>query len=337
MARKNTQEIIKKLQNSIAAAISPLMSKKGAFALLDFPNYANVGDSAIWLGQIEYFRQQHGSIPSYVSEISAHNSGELRQTMPKGTIFLNGGGNFGDLWPRHQQFREKILQEFHDYPVVQLPQSIHFQDPERLQEAARIIKAHPDFTLLVRDHKTLAIAQANFSCKIIMCPDMAFALGDLSGQRQPTRDLLLLLRTDSEKKTSGPASFGGATAEDWVNEDSEIAVKTRREVILSLPFKLGLQAFSRPRQRELLFRRLAEKRLERGLQQIQSARFTVTDRLHTHILSLLSDRDHIALDNSYGKVSNFIAAWTKDSQITQQASTLEAALELYENWKNSQD
>ena len=43
-------------------------------------------------------------------------------------IFIHGGGNFGDLWPEHQQFREMILQRYPDRPVIQLPQSIHFQD-----------------------------------------------------------------------------------------------------------------------------------------------------------------------------------------------------------------
>ncbi len=336
MARANTLEIITRLQNEIDNVINPLLPKQEGFALLDFPNHANVGDSAIWLGEIEYFRRQHGVAPHYVSEIENHNNSELRKAVTKGTIFLHGGGNFGDIWPRHQQFREKILKEFHDYPIVQLPQSIHFQDPALLREAGRLINAHPNFTLLVRDHKSLTIAQANFTCKIKLCPDMAFALGDLSGQLQPSRQLLLLLRTDSEKQATTGVSSPPTMAEDWLDEDHAIVEKTRREVMLTLPFKLGFQALKRPRQRELLYRRLAEKRVQRGLQQIQSARFTITDRLHTHILSLLSDRNHVALDNNYGKISNFIAAWTKESQITQQASTLEAALKLYESWKNSQ-
>lgn len=325
----DTQSIVRKLQNNIHNAIGPLFPKSGKYALLDFPNYSNVGDSAIWLGELEYFKKHHNAIPCYVSENSKHCSESMKAAMPDGTLFLNGGGNFGDIWLAHQLFREKIVQEFPDRPIVQLPQSIHFQDQERLKQAAHIINSHPDFTLLVRDHKSLAIAKENFTCKIALCPDMAFALGYLQRTIQPTRDLLLLLRTDSEKKSSQMEGLDVQSSEDWIDEDRDIEAKTRKEVILSLPYKLGIYALNKNRQRELLFRRLAEKRVERGLAQIQSARFVITDRLHTHILSLLSNRPHVALDNSYGKISNFIEAWTKESVITQRAQTLEEAFRSY--------
>ena len=37
----------------------------------------------------------------------------------------------------------------------------------------------------------------------------------------------------------------------------------------------------------------------------------VTDRLHGHILSLLLDLPNALVDNSYGKVRNFVDLWTK--------------------------
>ena len=325
----NTQSVITQLQNNIHSAIGPLFPASGEYALLDFPNHANVGDSAIWLGELEYFKRHFDATPSYVSQNARHCSESLRKAIPQGTLFLHGGGNFGDIWPKHQLFREQIIKEFPDRPIVQLPQSIHFQDPAMLQQAKLIINAHPNFTLLVRDHKSLAIAQENFTCKIKLSPDMAFALGDQTGLVTPTRDLLLLLRTDSEKAPSQMEGVQIPSSEDWLDEDSTLEAKTRKEIIFSLPFKLGIHAFNKNAQRELLFRRLAQIRVLRGLMQIQSARFVITDRLHTHILSLLSHRPHIALDNSYGKISNFIEAWTKESLITQRAQTLDEALRSY--------
>lgn len=325
----NTKSVITQLQSDIHNTLGSLFPSSGKYALLDFPNHANVGDSAIWLGELEYFQQHFKAIPSYVSQNARHCSETLKKAMPEGTLFLHGGGNFGDIWPKHQQFREQIIKEFPDRPIVQLPQSIHFQDPDLLKQAKQTINSHPNFTLLVRDHKSLAIAQENFTCKIYLCPDMAFALGFQHNTITPTRDILLLLRTDSEKRPSNTVGLDIPKSEDWLEEDASTEAKIRQEIILSLPFTLGIHAFNKNRQRELLFRRLAQARVSRGLKQIQSARFVITDRLHTHILSLLSHRPHIALDNSYGKISNFIEAWTKESLITQRCQTLEEALHSY--------
>jgi pyruvyl transferase EpsO len=38
----------------------------------------------------------------------------------------------------------------------------------------------------------------------------------------------------------------------------------------------------------------------------------VTDRLHAHILCLLLGIPHAVLDNSYGKLTRFLDAWTGD-------------------------
>ena len=51
--------------------------------------------------------------------------------MPTGPIFIHGGGNFGDLWAAHQEFRERVLERFPDRQIIQFPQSIHYNSQER--------------------------------------------------------------------------------------------------------------------------------------------------------------------------------------------------------------
>ena len=329
MTKSNTSEIVSRTQAAICKALDPLFPASGKFALLDFPNYTNVGDSAIWLGEIAYFKKQHNAKPIFVSQIVRHSSDEMRKHLSDGTIYINGGGNFGDLWVWHQDFREKIIKEFPKNAIVQLPVSIHFQDSGRLSQTAKAIAEHPDFTLTVRDHESLKIAQDNFSCKTILCPDMAFMLG-AQQEIAAHKDLLLLLRTDSEKRSgiaSGLNNF--PVAEDWLNEPQNTERYAQIRAVLATMLSLDLSRINRSALRELFFRYLAEDRLHRGLKQIQDARFIITDRLHTHILSLLSDRPHIALDNSYGKIGNFMRAWTLDSNISTRAETLEQAADIY--------
>lgn len=314
----NTNEIIAARQQDIRSALDALVPTTGKIALLDFPNHGNVGDSAIYLGAIEYFRKIHNRKPDYLCDIPYYVESELRQTIGNGTIFLHGGGNFGDIWPHFQVFRKTVLETFTDNPIVQMPQSIHFDHEENIEESKKYINAHPNFTLLVRDHKSLEFAQKHYTCNIALCPDMAFFMGALTTDAEKTCDIFGLMRTDKEKYDSGEIKNDEGLKieiQDWLEEDPDLYDKTKKALIPLLPFKLGLKALDKFARRELLYRTLAEKRLDRGLRMLGSGRVVVTDRLHAHILSLLLDLPHVRMDNSYGKISGFAKAWTADSNI----------------------
>lgn len=190
--------LIATLRNISADILSRYVDSSGPFALLDFPNHANVGDSAIWLGEIAYFQTVLGSAPAYVCNKRYFDGDALNEAVPNGTLFLHGGGNFGDLWPGFQRFRERILARYPDRLVVQLPQTIHFSDSECLERTDRAIKAHGNFVLMVRDHRSFEIASSSFCCPVHLAPDSAFWIGALPRPVPATRPLLLLLREDRE-------------------------------------------------------------------------------------------------------------------------------------------
>lgn len=326
MNNMDSSALIAGLQDEIHKSLFPHVPVSGKFALLDFPNYANVGDSAIWLGQIEYFSRKHNARPAYVSNISGYSPADLRRALPDGPIFLSGGGNFGDLWPHHQRFRETVLQDFPDRPVIQLPQSLHFKNPEDIKRASLIMNRHPDFTLFVRDNQSHAIAQENFSSAVKLCPDMAFFIGSIEKPVEPSRPVLLLLRTDHERKREDVDL--AYPQEDWLTES--------RFLKLAVPFEtlgsaMRAGALSRQGCKEVLYRKLAENRVDRGLRQLSSARFVITDRLHVHILCLLLDLPHVFLDNSYGKIGNFARLWTENSTISRREDSLAEAIAYYES------
>ncbi len=335
----NTQSIINNLQDKIKATLSPLFPTDGNYALVDFPNHPNVGDSAIWLGQLAYFNNVHKVKPSYVSDIACFSSDELRHSLPRGTIYIHGGGNFGDLWNMHQDFRKKLLNEFKDYRIIQLPQSIHFTNKENLENSKDYINNHPDFTLIVRDRKSLVIAQEHYTCKTILCPDMAFYLGVLPRPILPKHDIFCLLRTDKEKSDIGEESILQNNKEinisirDWVDEDPDLYQRIKKETIPLLPFKLGIKSFNKFARREFLYQRVAENHLDRGLTMLSSGKFVITDRLHAHILSLLLDIPHVRLDNNYGKISNLAEQWTKESTISTPCDNMQEAINYYNKHK----
>ncbi|WP_129792164.1 polysaccharide pyruvyl transferase family protein [Sphingosinicella sp. CPCC 101087] len=315
---ETSRAAIARLRSRLDEALAPCLDGS-PIALVDYPDHSNVGDSAIWLGETAFFGS-HGLIPSYASTIGSHDDDALAAAAPEGTIFLHGGGNFGTLWPSHQDFRLHLLERFRGRPIVQLPQSIFFGDETSIAECARAIERHGRFTLFVRDRPSLEFAQRHFPCETVLAPDMAFAIGPLARHR-PWTDRLYLLRTDVEKvqgSAARPDSDVSATV-DWLEDDVRAlrltAIGSRLRTLLHRP----------DAGRVRIYDRRARSRLQRGIRTLSRGRVVVTDRLHGHILSTLLDIPHVALDNSYRKIGNFVDAWTQSLAILRLADGLDEA------------
>lgn len=304
MTTKTADQLVGELAQRFAQVLDGVLPP-GKLALVDFPDHSNVGDSAIWLGEMAYLRRR-GRLPSYYSAIADFDDAACRAAIGGGPILIHGGGNMGTLWPKHEAFRLHLLRAHRDRPIVQMPESIHYADPAAAQEMAGAIRDHGRFTLLVRDARSLAFAQAHFDCPVHLCPDAALMLG--RQQRSPaTVPVFALLRTDHERAADDAALPAGVVADDWLEEDPA----QKRKLRVSL--KLGKLFIRDPMaQRAARQRRLAEWRFQRGLAMLSSGELVVTDRLHAHILSLLLDIPHVLLDNSYGKVAGFADQWTGD-------------------------
>ena len=197
-ARIRGDDVVTVQQAALAALYRRHVGPGDRYALLDFPDHANVGDSAIWLGEIAMLRAITGRDPDHVCTWDAFDADAFRRDSPAGVVLLHGGGNLGDIWPHHQHFREAMLAEFRDRTIVQLPQSIHFRAGEGLDRFAACVAAHPDFHLYVRDAQSLDLAQ-RLSCTVALAPDSAFALG--AQPRGPADcDVLMLMRTDEKER-----------------------------------------------------------------------------------------------------------------------------------------
>ena len=313
------------ITEAIDRALGPLLSPGAPFALLDFPTHCNFGDSAIYAGEIAVLDRLAGRSAEHVS--SRRTPIEVISRIDPGTtLLLHGGGNFGDIWLPYQRYREEILTACTEHRIVQLPQSIHFRDQAERDRTARAIASHPDFTLLVRDRSSCDFAKAHFDCETLMCPDMAFGLAPVSVPKVTVRhETLCLIREDVERVEGverGEFSVLG-NVEDWPIHSDPISFPIRSAFRLTASRLLGPQAM---KVRERVFRRYARWMTERGFRMLASANTVVTDRLHGHILSTLIGKPHVALDNSYGKISRFIEAWPED-EFTIRARTLEEARE----------
>jgi exopolysaccharide biosynthesis predicted pyruvyltransferase EpsI len=323
---ETSRHLISRLQREIDEVLTPLVPGKKC-ALLDFPHHPNVGDSAIWVGE-QIFLSKLGVKPVYVCAAGNSDWNAMDRAIgPDEIILIHGGGNFGDVWPVHQQLREEVLDRFPDHPVLQLPQTVHFSDPNEAGRTAAKIRRHGNFTLAVRDRKSLAFARERFECNVVLCPDMAFCIGSIGAAASSDQRILLLLRSDKEKKDHSSADAilqsPDLLCTDWLTE-------SRRETRLRAGGRLFadmLRGRAGPTLRGGFYTALARERLRRGLRQLASFRYIVSDRLHVHILSTLLGRHHALLDNNYGKLSSFTAAWNTNWDGMQLCHELPMAVE----------
>lgn len=330
MATSN--DLIEAQAQKIVASLAELISPQQSYALVDFPDHCNVGDSAIWLGELALFDRMNLSRPVYVCTVESYSKDELMRCCPEGAILIHGGGNFGDIYPKHQRFRIRLMQDFPDREIIQLPQSISFSQAEAVADTAAAIARHGRFRMLVRDHKSLEFARQHLQCPSQLLPDMAFGMGPLARPALAARAVFMLLREDAERADYDRTPLllhPNTLAADWIAEDPGFHALCWRRTGWSRWWRGGISSAAGQLE---LYNRLAQGRLLRGIKLLASGRYVVTDRLHAHILSTMMDIPHVVLDNSYGKIFGYMDAWTSDYQGVRKARTAEQALIHLRDW-----
>ncbi len=308
-------------------------------AFLNFPNHRNAGDDAIWLGGEEVLARQGRRI-AYRAAWNSLSPRRLDKALGSdGWIVLSGGGNFGDLYPGGQQaLRARVLHEWRDRPILQLPQSIHFGDPAAREAMGTLVGDHGGMTILCRDQASLDIAR-EWDATVAFCPDLAFLVGPFD-RPEPKVDVVWLGRGDGERLFDRPDPADDLWIDDWLGDtdvDGDLPVsrdlaRARRRVGKYVGFDpAGTHYVDHPLYSRLGssgFRAVAEGWVDRGVAILGRGRVVVTDRLHAHVLAWLAGVPSVVLDNSYGKVRGVISTTTADSALTYFADSTDQALAL---------
>jgi len=311
-------EHIHGLREEVIRELSPLV--QGRCALLDLPNYPNVGDHLIWEGTECFLERNTGSQLDYASASVFFDRSRVERV---DRILLQGGGNFGDLYPKHMRFREAVVTRFMDHPIVLLPQTAFYRDPDNLQRTITAFSRHPRLTLCARDHVTLKFMQTHFPENTIrLVPDMAFCLDRFSEthQHRTPQEILFMLREDGEQPLDTLVSAcPDADVFDWPTMQSsrwhDISATLRQGAERCVHAGLAL-AHALPGEHAWDYRyhymRQHQPWIEEGINMVKRYDLVVTNRLHGHVLAILLGVPSILLDNSYGKNCWFHDAWLKD-------------------------
>ena len=308
-----TESLINHLREKIQKDLSPLVSSD--YVYLDLPYHPNIGDTLIWEGTREFLK----TLPYKCLYYASKDSFRYRKLPKNVIILLHGGGNFGDLYRLHSEFRKKIIKLYPDNKVVILPQTVFYEDMSLLQSDVDFYAAHPNVTICAREQVSFNFLTENFKNQVLLLPDMAFYL-DLKKYKvfEDENRVLYLKRTDKELVNANMVKIpANSEQHDWPtyeNHYGEFDMVERFTHLLRIIFKIcGLRDRILARledwKRNWYYRR---KYVQMGVSFLSPYHTIYTTRLHVLILGVLLAKKIYLINNTSGKVVNFYNTWLNE-------------------------
>ncbi len=147
---------------------------KSDYVLMDCPYHANLGDHLIWEGTLCALKRiPHKCL--YTSSVEYWREDKIKDG---DLILICGGGNFGDVWPRHQELRRTMMAKYPHSTFIHLPQTMRYSDEETLKSDVELFSKEKERNIIMlRDQKSYEFAKEHFKANTLMLvPDMAFAM-----------------------------------------------------------------------------------------------------------------------------------------------------------------
>lgn len=120
---------------------------------------------------------------------------------PNDTLIMHGGGNFGDLYREHNLLRNFLITTLPYNKVLMFPQTINYRNKKLAAADNRVYSNAFDLTMMARSTESYKFALKYFPhVNVLQVPDAAFLLGSLEPAQNPSVDILVLRRTDPERK-----------------------------------------------------------------------------------------------------------------------------------------
>ncbi len=304
------------LKNKLGKVLE-FIEDKNNVVFLDYPLHHNVGDLLILSGTINFFKNNSINVKSHLSTYNTDIS-QLKKIINNGTtIICHGGGNFGDIYPVHQNLREQLIKSFPSNRIIILPQTAFFNSIENQENSQEVFNKHDNVVMFARDKKTHEIFK-QFSEKAYLMPDMAHELYGTLPKVAKNKPVLYFLRNDVEKnpiQLQIIKEIKDNDCCDWTDlltkKDYRVAYGAHQ--LIRVNRKLKSNALDK-----VIFKIWnvhAETLVSDMSKLFSSYEKVITSRLHGHILSCLVDVPSSIIDNSYGKNTEYYQMWTKELDI----------------------
>lgn len=302
------------MRKKIRDSLTPLITHD--YVLLDLPYYDNIGDTLIWEGTREFLK----TLPYKCLYYASKDSFIYRELPSEAIILLQGGGNFGDLYRQHSEFRKKIIKLYPNNQIIILPQSVYYENDTYIKEDAEAYSNHSNLTICAREQYSYDFLLAHFRNQCMLVPDMAFYI-DISKFHlsENQNKILYLKRIDKEFVNENIEYSIPAEAErhDWPTYEQSFKTSACVEwwfynvSRVCRVIGIGSRWIARLNdwKRNYYYRRFY---VQLGIDFLCQYQTVYTTRLHVLILAVLLDKKIYLINNTSGKVVNFYTTWLKE-------------------------
>lgn len=283
------------------------------YVYLDLPDYRNIGDWLIAMGAWQLLKE----LP-YRCLLCASIAGFNYEwdSIPSNTvILLNGGGNFGDLYPGAVWFRNEVVKHCPNNKIIFLPQTITYQNISNLDETITICGLHSNLVICARDKASYEILQ-RFSNKSVLLPDTAWGLYDyLANKRKAIySDKVLAMQRRDEERTSEEIILDvEAEVKDWLDflDDMHYPLVNFPFRVMRYFAKRGCRIMWKWSDRYL--KEVVYPYVLKGVVgEFSKYKKVYSTRLHGFILASMLHIDCEWIDTKYGKISSYVKTWMNE-------------------------
>lgn len=296
-----TSQRLNALRNKVVDDFSYFSGKNIVY--MDYPVHNNMGDHLIYWGAMNALNKNGNTIVGQFTDEN-YNKRKVRELIESknAIIVCHGGGNFGDLYPKHQNFRLILISDFPKVEIIIMPQSVYYESPQKASEQLKHFCA-PNIKVHVRDSYSFDLLTLHH-VNVLKTPDCAhFMQTQLIEQlpKKTNKDHLIFRRRDSEAIADNNSGF------DW---EDLLSIKDRL-------FYKFLRAVCKVKMlhriTSISFRWYSLNLIGKALKHFTKYNSIDTDRLHGFILALIMQKPVIHSDNSYHKIERYKSTWLVNS------------------------
>ena len=280
---------------------------KPRILLIGTPEYPNIGDHLIVLGERQFFSDR---MPEYeVVEITnqqytLYKSAIYHEIRPDDRIVVTGGGFLGSLWTDY--LYDEVLDLVKGYPdnqIVIFPQSVYFEDNasgNAYRELTReVFSQHKHLTVCMREQRSYR------------------RLTDLLGDAKRVRlfpDIALYYRPDQKyaaaENNENKADSGRIGVFLRSDKESVLSAEQKSKIMEALESAGRTECFSMQYGTSVLPGDRTQAVMEK-LEQISGYELVVTDALHCMISCALTGTPCVAVNNISRKVEG-VFEWIRE-------------------------
>lgn len=267
--------------------------------LFSVPTYGNLGDQAIAEAEKRYLMKEFSeyqviSIYDYSTRPAIKKVYKI--ITDDDIVMINGGGNFGNLYPKAERDRNKILKKFKDKSIIIFPVSVYYtnnKDGEKALNQAKAVFSENDRTIITaREELSFNKLKEMFPhIRTLLTPDIVLSLEEnlIQNYKVNRKGALFVLRNDTEKYIS-----------------NTVIEKLRNEV---KKYNFEIKQTDTVINKDNI---IDEERLElltEKWQEFYDSKIVITDRLHGMIFAYLTRTPCLVLNNNNGKVEFTYNNW----------------------------